>query len=84
MSYAVIATGGKQHKVVVGDKIRDENAPTLESAQSDLLRTMTAVGLEFVAAYYPTATSARFNIDLAGQSERVMLPIPVKAKGGAA
>lgn len=59
-------------------------APTMESATSDLLAVLQAVGAEFVRRYYPDATNASFHISRYAENGptiySVMLPMSVPTR----
>jgi hypothetical protein len=62
-------------------------SPSLEVAESDLLKALLLLGAEFVARYYPDATVATFHVmrygaAVAPPEYHVMLPmaVPVEAK----
>jgi hypothetical protein len=60
------------------------SAPTAESAGSDLLPVLQAIGLEFFRRYYPDATRASFHAsrdsDKGPPEYHVMLPIPCEIR----
>lgn len=69
----------------------EENAPSMEAADSDLLAVLQAVGMEFATRYYPDCGHALFTIGkytpAGGPAYWVQIPIPVPGdeseKGGA-
>jgi hypothetical protein len=66
------------------EELRASYAPTAESAGSDLLPVLQAIGLEFFRRYYPDATHASFHAscykDKGMPEYSVMFPIPCEPR----
>ena len=58
----MIAAGKIMQKEL--DRMHARDAPSMESATSDLLKILNAVVMEFVKEYYPTARHASVHISL--------------------